>query len=369
MAGGTTLDAHEKPPAGIKAVYKAYQKLSTDSLKSDTDIIDFTRNSIDKAPILVRYIDRIPRDIILAACSTLRCGGRPTTDLQIQDVPVYEATEVPGIIQNLGPWSGGLLEIGLIIIPSLLPHETQQDLLSIMLHRDLADQQHKTNVHMHHRLPYEATCSESLATHEAGHLRNSFFNIPPASTKQFLPQDAAIHKPLSVTRFLNRKLRWLTLGGQYDWTSKMYPFENPSFPADLATFVHALFPKVRAEAAIVNFYTPGDTLSLHRDVSEESKTDLVSISFGCDGLFVVGLSSDEGLQVVVLRLRSGDAVVMRDKARFAWHGVPRIIPGTCPERLRDWPAILVDGNHRRFEEWRGWISNKRINLNIRQIHE
>lgn len=149
-------------------------------------------------------------------------------------------------------------------------------------------------------------------------------------------------------QFLGRKLRWLTLGGQYDWTHKRYPLENPPFPADIAAFIHGLFPEMIAEAAIVNVYRPGDTLSMHRDVSEECERGLVSISLGCDGIFVVGMGSesDGNEKSFVVRLHSGDAVFMTGPSRFAWHGVPQILPDTCPEWLRPWPATVdSDFNH------------------------
>ncbi len=169
----------------------------------------------------------------------------------------------------------------------------------------------------------------------------------------------------------------MTLGGQYDWTKKKYPTEiAPSFPEDIADFVHHMFPDMRPEAAILNVYSPGDTLSVHRDVSEESDNELVSISFGCDGIFIIGLDYEEGVEpkYVVVRLHSGDAVIMRGSARFAWHGVPQVIRGSCPVSLCDWPAMADDKSTIRigedpYEAWRGWMSKKRINLNIRQMKD
>ena len=201
--------------------------------------------------------------------------------------------------------------------------------------------------------------------------------MSPQSPATFLPIDRACHKALTVSQFLNRKLRWMTLGGQYDWTEKRYPAESaPSFPEDIADFLRRLFPGVKPEAAIVNLYTPGDTLSIHRDVSEESDKELVSISFGCDGIFIVGLDSERGEEpkCVVVRLHSGDAIVMSGAARFAWHGVPQVIRDSCPLSLRDWPAMADDEStshvgENSYEAWGGWLSNKRVNLNIRQMKD
>jgi alkylated DNA repair dioxygenase AlkB len=122
---------------------------------------------------------------------------------------------------------------------------------------------------------------------------------------------------------------------------------------------------MKAQAAIVNLYSPGDVLSMHRDGAEESERGLVSISLGCDALFVVGLESANPAvesSPLVVRLRSGDAVFMTGESRHAWHGVPKIVQNTCPEFLKDWP-----GNQEGFEHWRGWMRDKRINLNVRQM--
>lgn len=115
---------------------------------------------------------------------------------------------------------------------------------------------------------------------------------------------------------------------------------------------------MKSEAAIVNLYSPGDTLSLHRDVSEECAAPLVSISLGCDAVFVCGLDGEN--ELAVMRLRSGDAVLMSDESRYAWHGVPKIVEGTCPVWMEDWPG-------EEFEEWTGWMKGKRVNLNVRQM--
>lgn len=125
---------------------------------------------------------------------------------------------------------------------------------------------------------------------------------------------------------------------------------------------------MQPEAAIMNLYCPGDTLSMHRDVAEYCDAGLVSVSIGCDALFVIGLDGElasEEPRAQVLRLRSGDAAYMTGTSRLAWHGVPQVIAGTCPEWLREWPA----GEGEEYEAWRGWMEGKRVNLNVRQMWE
>lgn len=173
-----------------------------------------------------------------------------------------------------------------------------------------------------------------------------------------------MHKPITIKSALEKKLRWVTLGGQYDWTNKVYPAEAPpEFPPDIADLVGSLFPDMDPQAAIVNFYSPGDTLSLHRDVSEEVDRGLVSVSLGCDAIFIIGLHDEAaGTRSLVLRLRSGDVVYMGGESRYAWHAVPCIVEKTCPEHLQSWPGD-------EFPAWQNWMKNKRINLNIRQMRE
>jgi DNA alkylation damage repair protein AlkB len=259
--------------------------------------------------------------------------------------------------------------IGLRIIPSLIPPTIQQELLSRLLHRDLSNEKHQTNTHLHYNVSYpvhegdvdEGTTRMSSADSSAK--MHSFFNDDPR--RIFAPKAPDVHKPISVQRFLNRKLRWMTLGGQYNWTDKNYPLEAPPpFPKDIATLLRQIFPETDAQAAIVNFYSAGDTLSVHRDVSEECDTGLISISFGCDGLFMIG--HDDSSSSEVIRLRSGDAVYMTGRSRFAWHGVPKIISATCPSWLKDWPASAAAGVD-EITHWKGWMAGKRINLNVRQM--
>jgi alkylated DNA repair dioxygenase AlkB len=157
----------------------------------------------------------------------------------------------------------------------------------------------------------------------------------------------------------------MTLGGQYDWTAKRYPSESPPpFPADIKRLLKGIFPDMDAQAAIVNLYSPGDTLCIHRDVSESCDQGLVSISIGCDAIFMVG--NQDGTETATIRLRSGDALYMTGSSRYAWHGVPKIIPNTCPDWLAEWPAVQNHDNA-LYNGWRGWMSNKRINLNVRQM--
>lgn len=339
----TTLDAHEQPSDQLRAIWKGFSRAEkADILKS---------NSIDDLTIPEKEAEfcvsgTIPASSIRSAFSHL--DEAVEVD---EDVKIYYHPLLPG----------------LLIVPSLLPPAVQKTLLSRLVHRDLSVPTHQTNLHLHYGLPYPQDEEGKPA---------SFFTMPPDSPVTFQPKDPSVHKPLSMKQVMERRLHWVTLGGQYDWTNRVYPGEAPPiFPPDITGFLEDLFPATQAQAAIVNFYTPGDTMMMHRDVSEETDKGLVSISLGCDGLFMIApneISKVEDIaerhksekQYLILRLRSGDAIYMTKESRYAWHGVPKVLKGTCPDYLEDWPA-----EHGKYGEWKGWMRNKRINLNVRQMRD
>ena len=341
------FNAHVRPSDALQSLYKKLQKSSKEQLEQDDSIIDLRRSNTAQSLRLTRRIDRL-------GCSPPSgTGGRVEAGTADQElVQVYGSEELPG----------------LQLVPNLLRECDQAALLSLLLHRDLANPRYLTNIHKHYKVPYDL-CKAPRSVPNGTH---SFFNLPHDALPRFYPLDPDLHGPLSGPQFLNRKLRWMTLGGQYDWITKAYPSSPPpAFPHDIANYLRDRFPQMQPEAAIVNLYSPGDKLALHRDVSEQSSADLISVSFGCDGIFVAGLDGSEPAdepRSMVVRLRSGDAVVMSGKARYAWHGVPQVLPRTCPGFLAPWPAV-GEGGEEQFEHWLGWMAGKRINLNVRQMYD
>ncbi|XP_071962026.1 nucleic acid dioxygenase ALKBH1-like [Antedon mediterranea] len=131
---------------------------------------------------------------------------------------------------------------------------------------------------------------------------------------------------------LCKKLRWVTLGYQYDWTNKLYyANEYVPFPPDLAELTKYLAKKLEfmnftPEAGIVNFYHMDSTLGGHTDHSEYDMTaPLFSISFGQTAVFLIG-GPTKTTKPVAMFVNSGDVIVMSGSARLAYHAVPRIIP-------------------------------------------
>ncbi|EFE40988.1 hypothetical protein TRV_04279 [Trichophyton verrucosum HKI 0517] len=344
-----SLDAHEHPPARLRQQYKAYRALKVPDIDSHPAIIDLRRDDdSDSLPNGISLDRWLTQGSLEAAFSQFMggCDVRGVPQPAAEPLPVYTHRDIPG----------------LEIIPSILPPGVQVELLSRLLHRDLSDQRHQTNLHLHYNVTYpDASCLPGIR--QTGD-NPSFFE--DSLSRSILPKDSSVHTPLTIQSMLNRKLRWMTLGGQYDWTKKCYPAgQPPPFPLDISHLLQGIFPATQPEAAIVNVYSPGDTLHIHRDVSEECDTGLISISFGCDGLFMVSHADNSDLAVI--RLRSGDAVYMDGASRVSWHGVPRILPDTCPSWLQDWPGDASKKGGGRFQQWSGWMAAKRVNLNVRQM--
>lgn len=278
---------------------------------------------------------------------------------------------------------------GLVIIPDFLPIQVQKTLVEDIIENLISDPAHLSNLDAHYINPQSSM--RHLFDEQADD--NSCF-----SEHALQPINTSIHAPLSLSTVRSKKLRWITLGGQYNWTTKVYPSFRKgepgfsTFPASMAPLFSPPLFDLTPEAAIVNFYAPGDILSPHQDVAEISQADLVSMSIGCDAVFYIGLhrydvlpptsttttctnssgSSSNGppasddydcscttevKQPLQIRVRSGDVVIMGGASRAAFHGVGRVWSNSSPQEL-------VSAVKPKYAEW---LQNKRININVRQM--
>ncbi|OAQ97005.1 hypothetical protein LLEC1_05986 [Akanthomyces lecanii] len=238
----TEYDAHEQPTEEMRAKWKAWARMEAKDVKDHPRIDDPRKPTEESGFIRTSSITKEQRREAFSQF------GAEYADEAKEDVTVLHHPLLPG----------------LLIAPSLVPPAVQTAALDRMLHRDLSDPQHQTNLHLHYNLPYPEVGDGQ------GDAPRSLFSLAPESPVRFTPKDPSVHKPLS--------------------------------------------PKQ---------------------------------------------------DYLLLRLRSGDAIYMTQESRFAWHGVPKIVPGTCPEYIENWPA-RDDG---QFGAWGGWMKNKRINLNVRQVRD
>lgn len=70
------------------------------------------------------------------------------------------------------------------------------------------------------------------------------------------------------------------------------------------------------------------------DAELDLSLPLVSLSLGLSAVFLFGGPTREDAPAA-LWLRSGDAIIVTGEARLCYHGVPRIVEGSCPEFLLD----------------------------------
>ncbi|MCW7941596.1 DNA repair protein [Streptomyces hygroscopicus] len=91
------------------------------------------------------------------------------------------------------------------------------------------------------------------------------------------------------------------------------------------------------DIALINFYAADARMGMHRDSDEKSDAPVVSLSLGDTGVFRFGNTETRARPYTDVELRSGDLFVFGGPARLAYHGVPRVCPGTAP------PALALAG--------------------------
>ncbi|WP_018570950.1 alpha-ketoglutarate-dependent dioxygenase AlkB family protein [Streptomyces sp. PsTaAH-124] len=87
------------------------------------------------------------------------------------------------------------------------------------------------------------------------------------------------------------------------------------------------------DIALINFYDAEARMGMHRDSDEHSAAPVVSLSLGDTCVFRFGNTATRARPYTDVELRSGDLFVFGGPARLAYHGVPRVHPGTAPPEL------------------------------------
>ncbi|MFJ6693103.1 alpha-ketoglutarate-dependent dioxygenase AlkB family protein [Streptomyces sp. NPDC091294] len=87
------------------------------------------------------------------------------------------------------------------------------------------------------------------------------------------------------------------------------------------------------DIALVNFYDADARMGMHRDADERSDAPVVSLSLGDTCVFRFGNPETRTRPYTDTELRSGDLFVFGGPSRLAYHGVPRVHPGTAPPEL------------------------------------
>ncbi|GAA3195752.1 MULTISPECIES: alpha-ketoglutarate-dependent dioxygenase AlkB family protein [Streptomyces] len=82
------------------------------------------------------------------------------------------------------------------------------------------------------------------------------------------------------------------------------------------------------DTALINFYDEAARLGMHQDKEERSGAPVVSLSIGDTCVFRFGNTENRAKPYTDVELRSGDLFVFGGPSRFAYHGVPKVYPGS-----------------------------------------
>lgn len=165
----STLDAHEQPSDHMRAIWKSYSKADDKDLLKSDDIDDL---SVPEKLAEFKVAGIIPAEKLLAAFSCVNGNEAPISRPE-QDAVIYHHPLLPG----------------LLLVPNLMPPDTQRSIVSRLVHRDLSQPHHQTNMHLNYDIPYP---ERDPNTNKPA----SFFTRAPDSETRFIPKDPSVHKPL-----------------------------------------------------------------------------------------------------------------------------------------------------------------------------
>lgn len=83
------------------------------------------------------------------------------------------------------------------------------------------------------------------------------------------------------------------------------------------------------DTALVNFYEGAAKMGMHQDKDEKSRAPVVSLSIGDSCVFRFGNTRTRTRPYTDVELASGDLFVFGAPSRLAFHGVPKVLPGTA----------------------------------------
>ncbi|KAJ2778759.1 hypothetical protein H4R18_004414 [Coemansia javaensis] len=264
---------------------------------------------------------------------------------------------------------------GLVVIPAALTAEAQRWLARKCL-CDCAQPPNRTNLDPFFAMP-PAPLFELAGRAGPPPLVESRLlagSIDPGVTR---PRDPFYARPAAPSDLL-RQLRWCTLGWQYNWRTKEYDLGAAPFDAELGALMQSVAaaaaaaaggPRFSSQAGIINYYDERASMAGHVDRTEaDMDAPLVSLSVGLSCVYLIG-GRTRDVEPTPLLLRSGDALVMCGESRLAFHGVPRVLPGSAPACLTDPEAGTGDAVADRYPPWRqfaAYLAAHRINCNARK---
>ncbi|KAJ1879486.1 hypothetical protein LPJ57_002811 [Coemansia sp. RSA 486] len=286
---------------------------------------------------------------------------------------------------------------GLIVIPGALTDEAQRWLARKCL-CDCVKPPNRTNLDPFFEMPDESLFTLAYASNDqdaSASLSKASKTIRSRAETDSVQADVTVPRSKTYTQAetpekLLGHLRWCTLGQQYNWTTKEYDLGTSAFDADLDSMMKSIALSITdpdtsvsdrlhantfdgrlfiSQAGIINYYNPRTTMAGHVDKTEENMTaPLISLSVGLSCIYLVG-GPTRDTSPAAMYLRSGDVLAMCGESRLAFHGVPRVLPDTCPQYLASIEAGTNDAWASQYPEWNhfaAYLANHRINCNARK---
>ncbi|GBE61347.1 alkylated DNA repair protein [Babesia ovata] len=173
----------------------------------------------------------------------------------------------------------------------------------------------------------------------------SIIRTQPPNNSNIYQNDGTLSTPIWPSANF-KKLRWATIGHMYEWVTQT-PLPTlcswgtrsyrgySTFPEPLVKITQSLLSHLNREyvpdAAIINCYTKGYFLRLHKDDAEETDDTVVNISLGAPAIFTIG-GRDYSTIPVAMVVDSGSVVLMAEDSRFCLHGVVKLLGYNKPGR-------------------------------------
>ncbi|KAK3623427.1 hypothetical protein LTR56_021603 [Elasticomyces elasticus] len=171
MAERADLSPHSKAPDSVKIWYKRWQRMEIATLATRFDVIDCSGTGSPEGVGFPKHMvtEVVGEPKLEEAGKIFRefMGDSDSVDLG-EDVKTPRCFEVKALPD-------------LLIYPNILPEAVQLRLLDKLLHRDLSNPQHQTNVHLHYNVPYGAPQAHT----EGQNL--SFFDGDAQSLPMYVP--------------------------------------------------------------------------------------------------------------------------------------------------------------------------------------
>lgn len=151
-----------------------------------------------------------------------------------------------------------------------------------------------------------------------------------ASAPLFRPVMPGSGKPLSVRMSNFGSFGWVSDKSGYRYQAH-HPVTGrpwPTIPDSILKIWNALLPEETylPDACLINFYDADARMGLHQDNDEHDLTlPVLSISLGDEAIFRLG-GKTRTAPTQSIRLKSGDAFILKREDRLSFHGIDRIIP-------------------------------------------